>query len=224
MSNVPIELEDGSAGAVRAHGGFRWLSRRGRGRYGTILLGAGAVLALFGKPWIVQGGGVDLLLELAGWVVFLCGAFLRMWAMLHIGGRKGKVVLDRGPYALVRHPLYVGSFLIALSAAMFLDSVLILAATLLTAVAYELHVIPREEERLSNRLGEDYVAYCRRTNRYVPRIAGGAVERSQVLMVDTAALARELSRAFWWMLLPLFVALAAWLRVQPWWPHVVPLP
>jgi len=111
---------------------------------------------------------------------------------------------------------------------MFLDSVWILGAVLLTAVAYQFYVIPREEERLANRLGQAYVEYCRRTNRYLPRlrdVAPPATEPgSQVLTVDLVALTNEFSRAFWWMLLPLFVALAAWLRVQPWWPHVLPLP
>jgi protein-S-isoprenylcysteine O-methyltransferase Ste14 len=227
MTGISAALRDLRNGTSGNRGGkFRWFSRRGRGRYGTAILGAGMIAAMFGTPWLRQGGGPDLLLEAAGWLVFLCGAILRMWAILHIGGRKGHVIMDRGPYRLMRHPLYVGSFLIALSMALFLDSLVLLIAALLTAVAYHLHVIPREEGRLVDRFGTPYLTYCRATPRYVParRSAAATAEPARVLEVDLAALATECTRAVWWAALPLFAALITWLRVQPWWPHWSPLP
>ena len=202
---------------------FRWFSRRGRGRYGTIFLGAGIVLGLLGKPWIVPGSGVDLFLDAGGWLIFVAGAGLRTWAMMYIGGRKAKLVLDRGPYALMRHPLYVGSLLIAVSMALFVGSVTMLATSILTALAYHLLVIPREEDRLVEKLGPDYQTYSGLTNRYLANLSGGG-GHGQVLEVDMAYMGRELTRAFWWMLVPVFAALITWLRVQPWWPHLVPLP
>ena len=205
-------------------GKFRWFSRRGRGRYGTAILGLGLVAAVFGTPWLKQGGGPDLLLQAAGWLLFLCGAILRMWAILHIGGRKNRLILDRGPYGLMRHPLYVGSFLIALSLALFLDSIVLLAAALLTSVAYHLHVIPREEGRLIDKFGAPYLSYSRSTHRYLPARSGRAGGGTPVLEVNLAALGTECTRAIWWAALPLIAALVTWLRVQPWWPHWSPLP
>jgi protein-S-isoprenylcysteine O-methyltransferase Ste14 len=197
-----MHLESASAAQTVVPGRkFRLFSRRGRGRFGTAILGAGIVLMVFGTPWIRQGSGADLLLEAAGWFVFLCGAILRMWAMLYIGGRKGKMVMESGPYAMLRHPLYVGSFLIVLSTALFLDSLVLLIALALTVPAYHLFVIPREEERLLDRFGNKYEAYCRRTNRYLPRLRTTPA-RPWVLEVDMAALARECSRAWWWAALP----------------------
>jgi protein-S-isoprenylcysteine O-methyltransferase Ste14 len=189
-----------------------------------VILGTGLVAAVFGTPWLRQGGGPDLLREAAGWLVFLAGATLRMWAMLYIGGRKNRVILDAGPYAMMRQPLYVGSFLIALSMALFLDSIVLLAATLLTTIAYHRHVIPREEGRLIDRFGNAYPSYCGTTHRYLPIRTGGPAERAKVLEVDLGALATECTRAVWWAALPLLAALITWLRVQPWWPHWSPLP
>jgi protein-S-isoprenylcysteine O-methyltransferase Ste14 len=193
-----------------------------------VILGAGLLAAAFGTPWLRQGGGPDLLLEGIGWLLFLAGAILRMWAILHIGGRKGRIILDQGPYALLRHPLYVGSFFIALSMALFLDSLVLLAAALLTAIAYHLHVIPREEGRLVDRFGAPYLAYCRATPRYLPGRAAVAAtigpKPARVLEVDLSALATECGRAVWWAALPLAAVLITWLRVQPWWPHWLPVP
>jgi protein-S-isoprenylcysteine O-methyltransferase Ste14 len=226
MGGISVDIReprDGSGG--HRWGKFRWFSRRGRGRYGTAILGVGLVAAVFGTPWLKQGGGPDLLLEAAGWLLFLCGAILRMWAILHIGGRKNRVILDRGPYALMRHPLYVGSFLIALSMALFLDSLVLLAAALLTALAYQLYVIPREEGRLVDKFGIPYLSYCRSTHRYLPVPRGGTAARgTRMLEVDLGALGTECTRAIWWAALPLIAALVTWLRVQPWWPHWSPLP
>ena len=98
----------GAAAIERPRRKFRWFSRRGRGRYGTLLLGGAIVAALIGKPSIAPGSDADLLLDAMGWLIFALGATLRTWSMLYIGGRKAKLVLDRGPYALLRHPLYVG--------------------------------------------------------------------------------------------------------------------
>lgn len=202
---------------------FRWFSRRGRGRFGTVILGLGVVMAVFGTPWLRQGGGPDLFLEAVGWLVFLAGAFLRTWAMLHIGGRKSKQVLTSGPYALMRHPLYVGSFLLGLSTALFLDSLVLLAALALTVPAYHLFVIPREEDRLCEKFGSNYASYCRRTNRYLPRWSRLRC-RPCVIEVDMAALATECTRAIWWAAIPFFCTVVTYLRVQPWWPHLSQLP
>jgi protein-S-isoprenylcysteine O-methyltransferase Ste14 len=50
----------------------------------------------------------------AGWCLWP-GATLRLWSTLYIGGRKRVVLVSDGPYSLCRNPLYVGTFLIALS-------------------------------------------------------------------------------------------------------------
>jgi protein-S-isoprenylcysteine O-methyltransferase Ste14 len=51
------------------------------------------------------------LLFLAGFLLALAGEALRLWAAGTI--KKNKELATDGPYALVRHPLYLGSFLIA---------------------------------------------------------------------------------------------------------------
>jgi protein-S-isoprenylcysteine O-methyltransferase Ste14 len=62
------------------------------------------VLAFIGEPradWFV-----------AGLVFTLPGLAIRLWAAGHV--RKDKQLATTGPYAFVRHPLYVGNHLIAL--------------------------------------------------------------------------------------------------------------
>lgn len=60
--------------------------------------------------------------ELAGWLLFLAGAFYRWWATLYIGGRKSKSLVCDGPYSTCRHALYFGTFLMVLAIAVFAES------------------------------------------------------------------------------------------------------
>ena len=48
----------------------------------------------------------------AGGIIAAVGALIRLWASGHV--KKNKVLATDGPYAYVRHPLYVGNILILL--------------------------------------------------------------------------------------------------------------
>ena len=204
---------------------IRWSgSRRRRGHFGALILGGCIALAAVGRPWVRDGGLADLLLGTLGWFCFVAGALLRIWATLYIGGRKGKTLLTSGPYAFTRNPLYLGSFLIACSCALFVNSLIGFIGVLLTAMAYVLYVIPIEERRLMGRFGDEYEAYCRRTPRFIPQWKLLFSKPAHVLTVDTRALALETSRAIGWLMVPLLADVLTFLRDQPWWPHLIPLP
>jgi hypothetical protein len=77
-------------------------------------------------------------------------------------------LLTRGPYRLVRNPLYLAIFL-GLSGAAFAvgDLGFLFMAVLL--VAFQRGIVVRSEEReLQARFGADYEAYCHDTSRFVP--------------------------------------------------------
>jgi protein-S-isoprenylcysteine O-methyltransferase Ste14 len=105
----------------------------------------------------------------------LAGEALRLWGVRHIGAisrtrsdRLGPLV-DTGPFALVRNPLYVGN--IALWVGFALTARLPwLAPVLGIVLALEYHAIVRwEEELLEARLGDRYRSYAARVPRWIPR-------------------------------------------------------
>ncbi|HUT86260.1 MAG TPA: methyltransferase, partial [Elusimicrobiales bacterium] len=63
------------------------------------------VLLLIAKPFSWK-------LFIAGLVIISLGEAIRLWASGYL--KKDKELAVTGPYRIVRHPLYVGSFLIAL--------------------------------------------------------------------------------------------------------------
>jgi protein-S-isoprenylcysteine O-methyltransferase Ste14 len=74
----------------------------------------------------------------------------------------------RGPYTIMRNPMYLGAGLALAGAALVYQSWLLAAYAGLFLVAMHLFVVAYEEPTLRQTFGSDYDAYCRRVNRWLP--------------------------------------------------------
>lgn len=83
--------------------------------------------------------------------------------------RERHVLVTRGPYRWVRHPLYTVGSAVFIAFGMMADSWFIAALGLLAFVMMAIRT-PREEANLIARFGDDYVAYMKRTGRFFPRL------------------------------------------------------
>jgi protein-S-isoprenylcysteine O-methyltransferase Ste14 len=92
-----------------------------------------------------------------GAIIAAAGEALRVWAAGHL--EKGSEVTASGPYALTRHPLYVGSIIIglglAVASASIVVAVLVLAYLAITLTA----AIRTEEAHLTEKFGAAYPEY-----------------------------------------------------------------
>src|SRR5580704_15985945 len=127
----PLSLVTPAAVFVPKH----WAERR-RAAIGLLILAPFAMAAVFSRPWLDSTSLGGLACTTVGWLLFLTGGVFRLWATLHIGGRKGRIVVDDGPYSLTRNPLYFGIFLMTLSVAAFLQSVALALGLMLAASSY----------------------------------------------------------------------------------------
>ncbi len=108
------------------------------------------------------------------------GELLRMWGVRHIGSisrtRSGRLgpLIDEGPFAYVRNPLYLGN--IALWVGFAVGAGLVwMAPVLVVILGVEYHAIVRwEEGLLAARLGDDYLDYMTRVPRWIPTRRGVA--------------------------------------------------
>jgi len=96
-----------------------------------------------------------------------------MWSLGRSYGIRMDVFEDHqlktdGPYALVRHPMYLGIVLFHLGASLTLQSPLLLAATALFVVPFTQIRIRAEEKVLQDAFGERYLRYAERVPRLVP--------------------------------------------------------
>ena len=190
-----------------------------RGLLAAAIIAPAVALSVFSGPRLSAGSWPALLVDSCGWLLFLAGAGVRFWATLYIGGRKRDTIVDQGPYSMCRNPLYGASLLIAVSAACFLQSVLLAGALLVAGVAYVLTTVPQEEAALERLHPAAFPAYCARVPRVWPK---PALWRTPArLDIDVAALRQEWARASRWIWLPILARVIAQARAEAWWPHLV---
>lgn len=120
-------------------------------------------------PLTTLFGVAGVALELAG-VAFAIWARLtlgRNWSGLVMGVKEGHELVQTGPYAIVRHPIYAGILLVIVGTALTFGTLasylgLVAAAA---ALAVRVHL---EEELMSAQFREGHEAYRRRTKKLVP--------------------------------------------------------
>jgi protein-S-isoprenylcysteine O-methyltransferase Ste14 len=112
---------------------------------------------------------------LGGIALTLAGELVRLWGVSHIGvisrtrsDRLGPLV-DTGPFALVRNPLYLGNIALWTGFA-FTAGLPWLAPIIVIMLGAGYHAIVRwEEGLLETRLGDAYRKYMARVPRWLPR-------------------------------------------------------
>ena len=103
-------------------------------------------------------------LALRTWAVVALGRFFTM----HISVQKGHAIVRDGPYKIVRHPSYLGAFVLYTSTTVFLHAWFsAAAATVILSFAF-LRRMRREEQVLRKELGASYESYCAEVCRILP--------------------------------------------------------
>ena len=105
-----------------------------------------------------------------GLLLIFLGEGIRIWAAGHL--KKTKEVTTTGPYAYVKNPLYLGTFLILVGVCLMAMNFYLLGVGLLVFLIY---YVPfkkkREGQRLFERFGQDWVDYDRAVPDYLPRFS-----------------------------------------------------
>ena len=142
---------------------------------GTFLIFLPARLlssAGFIRPSVIGGW------QLAGLCVGASGAALALACVLSFAfvGRGTPAPFDpprhlvvRGPYRLVRNPMYIGAGLALAGSALFYQSISLAGYTGLFLIVTHLFVMLYEEPTLRQTFGGQYEEYCRLTGRWLPK-------------------------------------------------------
>jgi protein-S-isoprenylcysteine O-methyltransferase Ste14 len=117
--------------------------------------------------------------QIAGLIVGAAGAALALWCVFTFAfvGKGTPAPFDpprrlvaRGPYRVVRNPMYVGAGLALAAAALFYQSLSLLCFAGLFLLVTHLFVVWYEEPTLRRTFGDEYAAYCSRVRRWWPRL------------------------------------------------------
>ena len=101
------------------------------------------------------------------------GQLIRLWGTGHL--HKNKVLATGGPYAFVRHPLYVGTFFIMLGLALISGSTVVLYGLLpVGLLVFLIYYAPKKErvesDRLHRKFGDLFDKYKAEVRSYFPRL------------------------------------------------------
>ena len=96
----------------------------------------------------------------AGAAIGLLGEAIRLWAAGHL--EKSREVTRSGPYRYTRHPLYLGSSVMAAGVAVGAGSWVVAALVVLYMGSTISAAVRTEEAFLRSRFGDEYAAYAER--------------------------------------------------------------
>jgi protein-S-isoprenylcysteine O-methyltransferase Ste14 len=102
--------------------------------------------------------GANAVFTFAGLVLLLSGLAWRSWGAGIV--RKNRQVANRGPFALCRHPLYLGSIQVMAGCCLLVGDAAVAVAFGMPFLLIHVLRIWREEEWLRERFGEEYVRYA----------------------------------------------------------------
>lgn len=105
----------------------------------------------------------------AALILVVAAALGRVWCALYISGYKEDRIVDVGPYALIRNPLYVFSFIGAIGLGLATGRLLIILLLAVAFLGYYPLVVFAEENNLQQKFGHIYSDYVRRTPRFFPQ-------------------------------------------------------
>jgi len=103
-------------------------------------------------------------LALRTWAVLILGPLFTM----HIDIQANHTVVTGGPYKIVRHPSYLGAFIMYVAMIAFLQAWFSAIATLLILPLAFLRRIHYEEKLLETEFGQDYRDYAKTVGKFIP--------------------------------------------------------
>lgn len=117
------------------------------------------------------------IMAILGLVLILVGSFifgyarhvLRKWYSGHLSDQENQVLIQNGPYRLVRHPAYLGYLLMAVGISLGYVSLIGMVNLVLLLIIFRFRM-KVEERLLVDYFGEAYLLYAKKTKRILPFI------------------------------------------------------
>lgn len=129
-------------------------------------------------PQLLSWASMDLplVLRLLGALLALVALGLFVWIHRTLGHnlsaslkiKENHTLVTRGPYAMVRHPMYTAFFILHM-AVFFLTANWFIGVTWMVGLVLIVRLrVRREEQMLLDRFGDEYLVYMDRTGRFLP--------------------------------------------------------
>jgi len=155
---------------------------RDRNSFGILIglqwLGLGLNFSLAGLLRGAAIPGPRTAIFYLGVILIVVGVILRWYAIRTLGRfftrdvavSADQAVVERGPYRLIRHPAYSGTFMTMLGIGLAMTNWASLICLLVCVFLGHFYRLQVEEQALVTALGQPYIEYMRRTKRFIPKL------------------------------------------------------
>jgi protein-S-isoprenylcysteine O-methyltransferase Ste14 len=196
------------------------LQRLQQRRKQVLIVGAVAAIVLMAisdSSWRMDWPRVHRGIQWTGLLLILVCILGRTWCALYIGGQKQRELVTKGPYSVVRNPLYLFTLFGALSGSLVMAG---LCAGFATAVF--LSVVRQEEQFLLATFPREFPAYAARVPRLLPRLSQWQ-DADRLIVLPRLVHRTFLDASLFLMAVPL-IGIKALLRDLHWLPALLHLP
>ena len=112
---------------------------------------------------------------LVGVALVALGAAVIVWAQVAFRAKRTplepwkatRAIVDGGPFAWSRNPVYIGFAIIQVGIGIWSDKLAVVVLVLVPVLLTSLVIVPREEAYLRRKFGAEYEDYCSRVRRWV---------------------------------------------------------
>lgn len=146
-------------------------------------------------------------MAVAGMVLTMAGIVLQTWSKAAL--RRNKQLNSKGPYALCRHPFYLGNFLFDIGLCSLSGNIWLVGVYPLIFTAGHYSTFRHEERILRGLFGDGHIQYCRSTPLLRPDLKGLFRHWRAPCSWQVLAKERQISRAIRLSAYPLALTLAA---------------
>ena len=130
-----------------------------------------SLLSVVDTSWRIDWPRTYRAIQWSGLMLILVCIWGRTWCTLYIGGMKRRELVTRGPYSVVRNPLYLFTLLGAAGIGALSGSVAVAVLCTGFAAAAFMFVVRQEERYLLATFPHEYPAYATRVPRLIPRFS-----------------------------------------------------
>lgn len=136
---------------------------------GGLLL---AFLLTYNPSVLMKFHWVDIAVDIAGFIVAIIGLEIRIAARDWKLNNGGKCLVTSGPYSIVRHPMYLGSFLAGFGICMIIGSIPFLLIYTASFLFVHIRIARREEASLNKKWPAEFETYKKEVNIIIPTLQG----------------------------------------------------
>ncbi len=129
------------------------------------------LLLISDSHWRTASPFVHVIIEQSGMILIVLCILGRTWCALYIGGYKRRELITKGPYSVVRNPLYVFTSLGAAGIGVLFGSLIAGALFAAASLAIFFVVVRREEDFLAAAFSREFQDYSARVPRFLPRFS-----------------------------------------------------